>query len=231
MPPVISGVLSESVLDEHESATLIAFRSPRGSHGLGARIRAAVLSGEELRHLSKGRTAQGTTCDCTDKPDSSQKAKGKKSNSAVVEELEAEREQAERANADKEMANAFGEFEQAQQDYDKGMQSLREVFKSYLKEEQRYQTDFWLLKAMHDSDCKALMDKFNGVEPECHKNWLTVRNEFFARSRSPQCVQGTSSAFQLQVSPLILALAPACWNSLSGRGAEGSSRDNLQSFL
>eukprot|EP00439_Symbiodinium_sp_Y106_P066667 s400_g10.t3 len=138
----------------------------------------------------KGRTADGLSCDCTDKPKKKADvaasplnlfgSKEKKGTEQIAKELERERQQAERENADKEMATAFGEFEGAKEHYDKAISEVNSAWKAFLEQQPKYETSFWLLKAMHDSECRKLMEDHNGVMADCHKNWLTAREEYFA---------------------------------------------------
>ncbi|CAE7359841.1 hypothetical protein AK812_SmicGene28109 [Symbiodinium microadriaticum] len=184
----------------------------------------------------KGRTADGHSCDCTDKPKKKADvaasplnlfgSKEKKGTEQIAKELERERQQAERENADKEMATAFGEFEGAKEHYDKAISEVNSAWKAFLEQQPKYETSFWLLKAMHDSECRKLMEDHNGAMADCHKNWLTAREEYFARARVPQCVQGEEPAFEFQVSPLLSVLAPLLF---SAGAQEKSSR--LTHFL
>ncbi|CAE7486877.1 unnamed protein product [Symbiodinium pilosum] len=177
----------------------------------------------------KGRTQDGHSCDCTDKPKKKDVAaspfnlfgsKEKKGTEQIAQELERERQQAERENADKEMATAFGEFEGAREQYDKAMAEVNSAWRAFLEQQPKYETSFWLLKALHDSECRKLMEDHNGAMADCHKNWLTAREEYFARARIPQCVQGEEAAFEFQVSPLLAVMAPV----LGSAGADQKSR-------
>ncbi|CAK9000604.1 unnamed protein product [Durusdinium trenchii] len=220
--------------------------------GLGARMRGSLLrvnslatrsafEDSELSQASsftaiklkrKGRTAEGHACDCTDKPTKKEAEasplnlfkKEEKSTDQLAKELERERQQAERENADREMAGAFGEFEQTKGEYDKAMAELEAALKDFSSEQSQYETSFWLLKAIHDSECKKLMENHHLDDADCHKNWVTAREEYFARVLVPQCLKGETSAFELQVPPLAAVLAPV------GLGS-GVKRKEIRCFL
>lgn len=173
----------------------------------------ASSSFSAIKLKRKGRTSDGHSCDCTDKPKKKEAEasplnlfnKEEKSTDQIAKELERERQQAERENADQEMAGAFGDFEQVRGDYDKAMQDVEAAWKSFKGEQTQYETSFWLLKAIHDSECKKLMEDHHLVDADCHKNWVAAREEYFARVLVPQCVKGERAAFEFAAPPVAIS--------------------------
>ncbi|CAJ1362495.1 unnamed protein product, partial [Effrenium voratum] len=174
-----------------------------------------------IKMKRRGRTSDGHSCDCTDKPKKKEMeasplnlfAKEEKSTDQLAKELERERQQAERENADQEMGKAFGDFELEKADYDQAMADVETAWQDFAAQKPKYETAFWLTKAIHDTECQKLMDDHHLVDAECHKNWLTAREEYFARVLAPQCVKGETAAFEFQVPSSLAVLAPCSTNA------------------